>query len=234
MLQLYDVDDPAQRQVLVDMAREGHRKGWWAVYEDVLPTGFGIYVGLETEGSSVRAYESSVVHGLLQTEEYARAVMTAVRRKLSYDEIERVVALRMQRQEVILRADPVDLWLILDEAVIRRMMGSPELMRAQLTHLADASLWPNVTLQVLPFSSGLHPSLNGPFAILEFPDRFDPDVVYSEGVAGHAYLERERDVRMCAETFDLLRAAALAPADSTDMIKNLANQVYLIDERKAG
>jgi hypothetical protein len=87
---------------------------------------------------------------------------------------------------------------------------------------------------VLPFCSGLHPSLNGPFAILEFPDRYDPDVVYSEGVAGQDYLEREKDVRMCAETFDLLRAAALAPADSTDMIRNLANQVYLIDERKAG
>jgi hypothetical protein len=216
------------------MAREGHRTGWWAAYEDVLPTGFGVYVGLETEGSSVRAYECSVVHGLLQTEEYARAVMTAVRRKLTTEEIERLVSLRMLRQEVILRADPVDLWLIMDEAVIRRTMGSPELMREQLAHLADASLWPNVTLQILPFSSGLHPSLNGPFAILEFPDRFDPDVVYSEGVAGHAYIERERDVRACAETFDLLRAAALSPADSTDMIKNLAHQVYLIDERKAG
>lgn len=234
MLQLYDVTDPGQRQVLLDMAREGHRKGWWAVYEDVLPTGFGIYVGLEAEASSVRVYESQVIHGLLQTEDYARAVMRTVRRKLGSDEIERLVTMRMQRQDVILRADPLDLWLILDESVIRRSMGPPEVMRDQLHHLADASLWPNVTLQVLPFCSGLHPSLNGPFAIVEFPERFDPDVVYSEGISGHAYLERERDVRMCAETFDLLRAAALSPAESTEMIKGLASNVYLIDERKVG
>ncbi|HEY2552009.1 MAG TPA: helix-turn-helix transcriptional regulator [Streptosporangiaceae bacterium] len=234
MLQLYGVTDPGQQQVLLDMAREGHRKGWWAAYEDVLPTGFGVYVGLEAEASSVRAYESSVLHGLLQTEDYARAVMTAVRRKLGPAEIERLVTLRLQRQEVILRADPLELWLILDEAVLRRMMGSPELTRAQLIHLAEASQWPSITLQVLPFSSGLHPSLNGPFAILEFPERYDPDVVYTEGVAGHAFLERERDVRACAETFDLLRAAALSPADSTELIRDLASHVYLIEERKVG
>jgi transcriptional regulator with XRE-family HTH domain len=234
MLQLYGVSDPGQQQVLLDMAREGHRKGWWAAYEDLLPTGFGVYVGLEAEASSVRAFEISVVHGLLQTEEYARSVMTTVRRKLSPAEIERLVTLRVQRQEVILRADPLELWLIMDEAVLRRMMGSPELTRAQLSHLAEASLWPNVTLQVLPFCSGLHPSLHGPFAIIEFPERYDPDVVYTEGVAGHAFLERERDVRGSAETFDLLRAAALSPADSTEMIRDLARHVYLIEERKVG
>jgi transcriptional regulator with XRE-family HTH domain len=225
MLDLYGVHDPGGRQILVDMARDGHRKGWWAAWEDVLPTGFDVYVGLEAEAASLRAYESLVVHGLLQTEAYARVVMTTVRRKQTPEQIERLVALRMQRQEVILRADPIELWLILDEAVIRRTMGSPELMRGQLNHLADASLWPNVTLQVLPFSSGPHPCLNGPFAIIEFPERFDPDVVYTEGVAGQAYLERERDVRARAEAFDLLRAAALSPADSTDRISQLAREI---------
>jgi transcriptional regulator with XRE-family HTH domain len=225
MLDLYGVHDPAGRQILVDMAREGHRKGWWAAWEDVLPTGFGVYVGLEAEASSLRAYESLVVHGLLQTEAYARAASTALRRRQSPEQIERLVALRMQRQEVILRADPIELWLILDEAVIRRTMGSPELMRAQLNHLADASQWPNVTLQVLPFSAGLHPCLNGPFTIIEFPDRFDPDVVYTEGVAGQAYLERDRDVRIRAEAFDLIRAASLSPADSADLISKLAREI---------
>jgi|ERR1022692_2558505 transcriptional regulator with XRE-family HTH domain len=225
MLEMYGVDDPGQRQALIEMAREGHRKGWWAAYDDVLPTGFGVYVGLEAEASSVRSFESLVIHGLLQTEDYARAVMTTVRRKLTGDEIERLVTLRMQRQEALLRADPLELWLILDEAVIRRTMGGPELMHNQLIHLADASLWPNVTLQVLPFTSGPHPSLNGPFCIIEFPERYDPDVVYTEGVAGHAYLERDRDVRLCAEVFDLLRAAALSPADSADLISTLAGQV---------
>jgi transcriptional regulator with XRE-family HTH domain len=225
MLDLYGVHDPGGRQILVDMARDGHRKGWWAAWEDVLPTGFDVYVGLEAEAASLRAYESLVVHGLLQTEAYARVVMTTVRRRQTTEQIERLVALRMQRQEVILRADPIELWLILDEAVIRRTMGSPELMRGQLNHLADASLWPNVTLQVLPFCSGPHPCLNGPFAIIEFPERFDPDVVYTEGVAGQAYLERERDVRARAEAFDLLRAAALSPADSTDLISQLAREI---------
>jgi hypothetical protein len=222
---MYGVDDPGQRQVLIDMAREGHRKGWWAAYEDVLPTGFGIYVGLEAEASSLRAFESVVVHGLLQTEEYARAVMTTVRRKLAAEEIERLVTLRIQRQEALMRADPLDLWLILDESVVRRAIGGPELMHNQLVHLADASMWPNVTLQVLPFASGPHPFLNGPFCLIEFPERYDPDVVYTEGVAGQAYLERDKEVRACAEGFDLLRAAALSPADSTDLISTLASQV---------
>ena len=225
MLRMYGVDDPGQRQVLIDMAREGHRKGWWAAYEDVLPTGFGIYVGLEAEAASLRAYESLVVHGLLQTEDYARAVMTTVGRKLAADEIERLVTLRLQRQEALLRADPIELWLILDEAVLRRAIGPPELMHNQLTHLADASLWPNVTLQVMPFSGGPHPFLNGPFSIIEFPERTDPDVVYTEGVAGQAYLERDREVRSCAEGFDLLRAAAMSPVDSTDLVSKLASQI---------
>ena len=225
MLEMYGVDDPGRRQVLIDMAREGHRKGWWAAYEDVLPTGFGIYVGLEAEASSLRAFESVVVHGLLQTEDYARAVMTTVRRKLAAEEIERNVALRMQRQEALLREDPLELWLILDESVVRRTIGGPELMHSQLVHLVDASLRPNVMLQVLPFSSGPHPFLNGPFCLIEFPERYDPDVVYTEGVAGQAYLERDKEVRACAEGFDLLRAAALSPADSTDLISTLASQV---------
>jgi len=182
-------------------------------------------VGLEAEASSVRAFESVVVHGLLQTEDYAREVMTTVRRKLTADEIERMVTVRMQRQEALLRPDPLELWLILDESVLRRTIGGPEIMHHQLVHLADASLWPNVTLQVLPFSSGPHPFLNGPFCLLEFPERYDPDVVYTEGVAGQAYLERDKDVRLCAEGFDLLRAAALSPANSTDLISTLANQV---------
>jgi transcriptional regulator with XRE-family HTH domain len=225
MLELYGVDDPSQKQMLTEMAREGHRKGWWQVWEDVLPSGFGIYVGLEAEAASLRVYEALVVHGLLQTEEYARAVMTTVRRRQSPEEIERLVKLRMQRQEALLKADPLELWIILDEAVIRRSMGPPDLMRRQLEHLCDASLMPNVTLQVLEFSSGLHPALNGPFVIIEFPERFDPDVVYSEGVAGQAYVEeRDREVRARVEAFDLLRATALPPSDSAELIREASHQ----------
>ena len=225
MLDMYGVSDPAQRQALVDMAREGHRKGWWAAWERVLPTGFDVYVGLEAEASSLRAFESLVVHGLLQTEEYARSVMTTVRRKLGPEEIEALVALRMQRQDAILRAEPLDLWLILDEAVIRRTMGPPDLMHRQLLHLAEASLWPNVTLQVLPFESGSHAGLKGSFSILEFPERADADVAYVESVAGIIYLEKDREVRTCAEAFDRLRAAALSPGASGDLISKVAKDL---------
>jgi transcriptional regulator with XRE-family HTH domain len=223
MFELYGVDDPGQRQVLLDMAREGHRKGWWAVWDGVLPTGFGIYVGLEAEAASLRVYEAQVVHGLLQTEDYARAVMSTVRRRQTAEEIERLVKLRMQRQDVLMRADPLELWIILDEAVLRRLVGPSSLMRQQLDHLYEASQWPNVTLQVLAFSSGIHPAMGGPFAIIEFPERLDSDVVYTEGVTGQAYIEeREDEVRVRSEAFDLLRATALPPADSAQLIRSLS------------
>jgi transcriptional regulator with XRE-family HTH domain len=223
MLELYGVDDAGQRQVLLEMAREGHRKGWWAIWDGVLPTGFGIYVGLEAEAASLRVYEAQVVHGLLQTEDYARAVMSTVRRRQTPDEIDRLVKLRMQRQDVLLRADPLELWIILDEAVLRRMVGPSCVMRQQLEHLYEASQWPNITLQVLAFGSGLHPGMGGPFAIIEFPERSDPDVVYTEGVTGQAYMEeRDREVRARSEAFDLLRATALPPADSALLIRSLS------------
>jgi len=225
LLDLYGVADESQRQALLDMARAGHRKGWWAVWDGVLPTGFGIYVGLEAEAASLRVYEAQVVHGLLQTEDYARAVMTAVRRRQTPDEIERLVELRMQRQAVLHRPDPLELWLILDESVLWRMAGPSQLMLQQLEHLYEATQWPNVTLQILRFNSGLHPALGGSFAIIEFPERADPDVVYTEGVTGQAYIEeRDREVRAQAEAFDLLRASALPPAESALLVQSICER----------
>jgi transcriptional regulator with XRE-family HTH domain len=231
MLDIYGVVDPRHRQTLTDMARDGHRKGWWAVYDDVMPTGYDIYTGLEAEASGLRVFESQVIHGLLQTKNYARTVMTAVRMQQTPNQIDRAVELRMQRQKVLTCVNPLKLWLILDEAVILQTVGGPEVMHGQLTHLLQASAWPNMTLQVLPLSSGVHPALNGPFAILEFPERTAPDVVYTEGVAGQAYLERDPEVRTCAEAFDLLQAAALSPADSAALISRLARDITLIRQR---
>ncbi len=224
LLDLYGVDDLGQRRVLLEMARDGHQKGWWAPWDGVLPTGFGIYVGLETEAVSLRVYEAQVVHGLMQTESYARAVMSSVRRRQTTEEIERLVRLRMRRQEAALhRPGPLDLWLILDEAVLRRMAGPSRVMREQLEHLYEACHWPNVTMQVLGFGSGLHPALGGSFSIIEFPERLDPDVVYTEGITGQAYIEeRDREVRAQAEAFDLLRASALSPAASAVLIRSIS------------
>jgi transcriptional regulator with XRE-family HTH domain len=225
MLGLYGVTDPGQRQVLVDMAREGHRKGWWALYDDVLPTGFGIYVGLEAEAAGLRCYETDAVNGLFQTRDYARAVLRELNARDTDEQIERLVELRMKRQEVLDREPPLDVWLILDEAVVRRAIGGPVVMREQLARLADASTMRGVTLQVLSFSSGAHAGLQGPFSILEFPERADPDVAYVESVAGIIYLEKDRDVRLCAEAFDRLRAVALSPAASADLIAAAARDL---------
>jgi transcriptional regulator with XRE-family HTH domain len=225
LLELYGVDDPGQRRVLQEMARDGHQRGWWAVWYGVLPTGFGIWFGLEAEAASLRVYEPQVVHGLLQTQDYARAVMSTVRMGKTAEEIERLVQLRMRRQDVLHRAHPLDLWLILDEAVLRRIAGPSRIMREQLEHLYEASYWPNVTLQVLGFAGGLHPALGGSFAIIKFPERLDPDVVYTEGVTGQPYIEeRDHEVRAQSERFDLLRASALPPVESARLIRSISER----------
>jgi len=218
MLEMYGVTDPAQRQVLVDMAREGHRKGWWSAFDDVLPSGFDIFVGLEAETTGIRSYENSVVHGLLQTKEYARAVLRELQPRLTAEQIERQVDLRMARQGRLDDEPPLDLWVIHDEAVIRRMVGGPEVMKAQLRRMLEEVL-PGMTLQVLPFASGAHAGLRGPFNILEFADRTDSRVAHVESVGGFLYLEKDREVRSCADAFDRLRAAALSPGASADLIE---------------
>jgi transcriptional regulator with XRE-family HTH domain len=225
MLEMYGVVEPGQRQVLVDMAREGHRKGWWAAYDDVLPSGFDIYVGLEAETAAVRGYEISVVHGLLQTPDYARAVLGEMFPRHATDQIDRLVDLRIERQRRLDDDPPLDLWAILDEAVIRRPVGGNQVMRHQLEHLVNMAAKPGVTMQVLPFASGAHAGHGGPFSILEFPNRTDSEVAYVESVAGYLYLEKDREVRTRVEAFDRLRAAALSPSASVDLIAEVANKL---------
>jgi len=225
MLEMYGVTDPAQRQVLVDMAREGHRKGWWAAYEDVLATGFDIYVGLEAETTGIRSYENSLVHGLLQTADYARAVLRELQPRHTAEQIERQVDLRMARQQRLEDEPALDLWVIHDEAVIRRVVGGPVAMRAQLGRLLKAADVPGMTLQVLPFGTGAHAGLRGPFSILEFPDRTDSQVAHVESVGGFLYLEKEREVRACTDAFDRLRASALSPGASVDLISQVIKEL---------
>jgi transcriptional regulator with XRE-family HTH domain len=225
MLDLYGVKDPGARKVLIDMAREGHRKGWWSIYDDVLPSGFDIYVGLEAEASALRSYESDLVHGLLQTTDYALAVLRELRPRDSEEMLDRVVELRMQRQRLLDQDPPLDLWIILDESAIRRNIGGPAVMRRQLQHLVEASRWPNVTLQVLAFDCGAHAGLIGPLSILGFPERTDPEVAYTECLGGMIYLEKDREVRACAEAFDRMRASALSPAASVELIQRAAEEL---------
>jgi transcriptional regulator with XRE-family HTH domain len=225
MLHAYGVADAAQRQVLVDMAREGHRKGWWAAYDDVLPSGFDIYVGLEAETAGIRSYEISVVHGLLQTADYARVILRETFPRHTAEQIDRLVDLRMARQRRFDDDPPLELWAILDEAVIRRTVGGTAVMRRQLAHLLAEADRPGVTLQVLPFDCGAHAAHGGPFSILEFPERSDSEVVYVESVAGIIYLEKDKEVRARSDSFDRLRAAALSPGASTDVISQAARDL---------
>jgi transcriptional regulator with XRE-family HTH domain len=225
LLEMYGVVEPGQRQVLVDMAREGHRKGWWAAYDDVLPSGFDIYVGLEAETAAVRSYEIAVVPGLLQTPDYARAVLREMFPRHGVEQIERLVDLRMERQRRLDDTPPLEVWAIIDEAVVRRPVGGKQVMRGQLDRMLELELRPGITLQVLPFDCGAHAGHGGPFSILEFPNRSDSEVAYVESAAGVLYLEKEREVRARVEAFDRLRAAALAPAASVDLIAQAAQEI---------
>lgn len=225
MLEMYGVTDSGQRQILVDMAREGHRKGWWADYDDVLPSGFDIFVGLEAETAAVRSYEVSVVSGLLQTADYARAVLREMFPRHTAEQIERLADLRIMRQRRLDDDPPLELWAILDEAVIRRTVGGDDCMREQLEHLAVMSERQCITIQVLPFSCGAHAGHGGPFSILEFPERSDSEVAYVESGAGIIYLEKEKEVRARSEAFDRLRAAALSPSESVALISQSAAEL---------
>jgi hypothetical protein len=209
----------------VDMAREGHRKGWWAAYDDVLPSGFDIFVGLEAEAAALRGYEVTVVPGMLQTADYARAVLREIFPRHSDEQIDRLVDLRIERQRRLDDNPPIELWVILDEAVVRRPVGGKPVMRRQLQHLLEMARRPGLTLQVLPFDCGAHAGHGGAFSILEFPNRTDSEVAYVESVAGIIYLEKDREVRARVEAFDRLRAAALAPSASVDLISKVAQEL---------
>ena len=228
MLALYEVNDATAQRVLLEMAREGHRKGWWSVYDDVLPSGMSMYVGLEAEASGLRSYEAMVIHGLLQTPEYARAVLKEMYSRHTEEQIRRMSDVRAERQRRLDSAEgdsSFDLWIIHDEGVIRRTVGGPSVMRLQLSHLLADAERPNVTMQVLPFESGAHAASSGSFSVLEFPERTDADVVSIDSVAGMIFLEKDRDVRDRTEAFDRLRAAALSPAASADLVARVSREL---------
>lgn len=224
ILDFYGTPDKV-RDALVDIARSSRQKGWWAAYGDVIRSDFEEYVGLEAEAATLRAYDTHLVHGLLQTEEYARALLTAVRPADTAANVDRLVALRMQRQALLDRRPRFSLWAILDEAVLRRPVGGPEVMQQQLRHLAKAAELPNVTLQVMPFGQGAHPGLDGAFSIMEFPRRTDPDVVYIDGPAGNLYVEQEKDVQWFTLVFEHLRANAPSPVRSAELIEAITREL---------
>ena len=221
LLEIYGVTG-AEADSLVQLARDARRKGWWHTYGRALPAWFEAYIGLEYEAARLRDFQPLVVPGLLQTEGYARAVLRAAPYAGRGEDIDRQVALRMQRQAILGRASPPDLWVVLSESVLRVSVGGPAVMRDQLHRLADAAALPNVTLQVLPLTTAAHVQPISPFTMLEFPDPADPAVVYTEHLTGGLFLENEDEIRRYRVVFDHLRAEALGTAQSVDLIAQVA------------
>lgn len=225
LLTFYGVSDLQQRNTLRDLARNASTQGWWHDYSDILPTWFQAYVALEEAAIGIRAYEIQFVPGLLQTEEYARAVALLGHPSPQAEDIERRVGLRMTRQAVLSRAGPPHLWAVLDEAVLRRPVGRPGVMRAQLKHLLEAAERSNVTVQVIPFQVGGHAAAGGPFSILRFAEPDLPDVVYLEQLTSALYLDKRETVdhylavmeRLCLEAAPAAASAKVIHAILRDL-----------------
>ena len=225
MLDLYEVADAGQREQLLTLAKEAQQRGWWTEYEAVLSAGLDTYVGLEASAASIRSFQTHLIPGLLQTEEYSRALIRVARPGEGPANIDRMISLRRRRQTMLAESGYLELWAVLDEAVLRRPIGGAAVMRAQLTRLLEADELPSVTIQVLPFARGAHPGLDGAFTIMGFPDPTDLDVVYVDSPAGNIFLEKERDVRRHTTWFDHLRAAALPPDESAEFIAAAADEL---------
>jgi len=224
MLELYGVP-VAQRESLVQLARDSRQKGWWHAFSDTMQPQFATYVGLESAASEIRIYEVSLIPELLQTEDYARAVIRSGMMSSPSDDIDRQVALRMARQPAITRDDPPKVWAVLDEAALRRQVGGPGLMRLQLEHLLAQASLPNVAVQVIPFGGGAHPAMGRPFIILVFPERVDTDVVYLEDLTSALYVEDVAEVDRYNVFFNHLRATALSFDDSSALITSVLKEM---------
>ena len=221
LLGLYGVTGP-ERDGLIRLAREARQPGWWHSFRDVLPNPYEVYIGLEAGAASIRNFEPNVVPGLLQTEEYARQTLRNGPGELDREDVERLVQVRMERQRILAREGRPRLWAVVDEAVIRRVVGGPEVMREQLRHLIECAEQGKTTLQVVPFGAGAHAGTTGPFIILDFSEPTDPSVVYVETLAGDLYFEEYADVDRYTLAFDRLFAAVLHPDDSVRLVQQAA------------
>jgi transcriptional regulator with XRE-family HTH domain len=221
LLDIYDVHGE-RREALLTLARQAKVRGWWQSYASAIPDWFQVYVGLEAEASSVRVYESELVDGLLQTPDYYRAFLRTAPAAAGDDEAERKIEVRLARQERLTGDDPLEYWAVLNEAVIRRVVGGADVMRRQLDHITEMAKLPHVNVQILPFGAGVHPAMEGAFRILGFPEAADPDVVYLENQAGSLYLEEAAEIDRYARMFSHLIAKALDPEESRRMIARIA------------
>jgi transcriptional regulator with XRE-family HTH domain len=224
LISLYGITDPEEREILLTLARQANAPGWWREYGDVLPNWFETYLGLEQAASVIRAYEPQLVPGLLQTEDYARAIMLLRHLHMSHSEIERRVALRMARQAFLSQPGAPDLWVALDEAALRRPLGDQKVQQAQLLHLIEMAQRPNITLQIVPFDVGAHAAVGGPFTILRFSEPDLPDIVYLEHLTSALYLDKKRDIVEYLAIMDNLCIQAESPTATLSLLRKVINE----------
>ncbi|MFF3191801.1 helix-turn-helix domain-containing protein [Streptomyces misionensis] len=226
LLDVYAVRDAQLRELLLMLAgseNDGDRDRWWHAYRGVLPPTYRDFISLESQASAMRTLETTVVPGLLQTADYARAVTRAAVKDLDEERLDALVEVRLARQDVLRSNPPLELCAVLDEAVLRREVGGPEVMARQLERLMEAALLPQVRLQVLPFGAGAHVGLTGPFVIFSFPSTSDLDVVVLDQLTSSLYLERKEDLRAYSEAFQTLQEHALSPHDSLAYIAGIGD-----------
>ncbi|MFI8106634.1 helix-turn-helix domain-containing protein [Streptomyces sp. NPDC086023] len=227
LCEVYDVDDRRLVDSLMQMAKDSRQQGWWHAFGDIP---YSVYIGLETDAASLRVYEPQIIPGLLQTQEYAAAIIRGALPETAQQDIEKRVQVRIRRQERVSETEsdnergPLRLWAVIDEAALRRRVGDTAVMIRQLEHLIQQSELPHVTVQVMPFSMGAHPGVNGQYAILEFPDASDSTVVYIEGVTSDLYLEKANDVQRYSVMYEHLRAQALNVEQTRDFIARVIEE----------
>ena len=220
LLTLYGVTDGEERAALLNLAREANAPGWWHAYSDILPAWLEPYVGLEAAASVIRTYEVQFVPGLLQTGDYALALIR-LGSAVSEEDVARRAELRASRQEILRGANPPQLWAVLDEGALRRPVGSREVVRGQLRYLIEMAGHPAVTLQILPFTAGPHPAMGGPFTVLRFEEPDLRDVVYIEHLTSAVYLDKPSD----AESYLQVMERLCLQAESADNTVEILNRI---------
>jgi len=221
LLSLYGLAGGPDREALLALVREANKSGWWHSYNDVLPNWFQTYLGLEEAAALIRTYEVQFVPGLLQCEDYARAIFAQNRPVLAEEEVDRRVALRARRQKLLTEGRGPKLWAVIDEAALRRPVGGPEVMRAQLEHLLELAQLPSVVLQVMPFRFGAHAGESGAFSVLRFPEQDLPDVVYVEQLTSALYLDKRDDVDEYLQVMERLCVDSLTPQQTLDLLLSI-------------
>ncbi|MET7741349.1 helix-turn-helix transcriptional regulator [Streptomyces sp. NPDC005385] len=225
LLKSYGVSDE-EAEAFVQLAEDANKPGWWQRFHDILPDWFSMHVSLEGAAALLRSYEPHFVPGLMQTEDYARGVMKAgAIGQTRPEDIERHVALRMQRQALLTREDAPRIWAVMDETALRRAIGGPEVMRAQIDRLLEVTELPNVTLQVMPFSNGPHPGTYGPFVLFRFAVPELPDMVYSEYLTGAVYLDARSEVATHLEVMDRMAAQAATAHRTKEILRDLRKEL---------